>query len=432
MKMSKLVSKLSHGTIRCGDNLYTKGSSENRVVIIDKGWAIVDVPDSLKESSSEEIDKALGICRSIPPDPAGGNSSLAIIKKANVPTQHTISEGCVVGISLLRGRARMNDGWSWGDAPGHTSVASGKATKRDGACCPITISAGSDLSFAFFTMYQFENMFGRASFLLQSLRDDEHDDTDDEVEVEESKNEIPPQQRADKFKMKSFDSVTFLGDVYMGKVALALRTEVSKASGETVQQEYVLKIMSKDILVNSNAVGHALSEALMLSQFDCPFIAKLHGHFQTPNDLVYVLERVPCGDLLSLVEQQSKIADASGELTIKPGLSYSLIKFYGASIVCALDHLRRHGIVYRNLRPENVLLDEAGHIRLVGFGFSKKIPYREPHGARYLHKTFTICGSPGRYVGRWVGTLVGRLMVNESSRMRLISVYNFFHDIICC
>ena len=150
-----------------------------------------------------------------------------------------------------------------------------------------------------------------------------------------------------------------------------------------------------------------------------PFIVYLAGTFQTPRTCTLVLEPVdsPC-DLWTLIYG----TDASGgthsvaataprdtartQLGQMALLNPTLVRFYAASVAAALSHLHAADMAHRNLKPENVLIDRTGHIRLVGFGCSKRFPYH--HTAEsgeggvqaqasssvwLMSKTYTVCGS---------------------------------------
>jgi len=74
----------------------------------------------------------------------------------------------------------------------------------------------------------------------------------------------------------------------------------------------------------------------------------------------------------------------------------SLATFYTASLVLALSHIHSHGVVYRDLKPENVMLGSNGYIKVIDFGLAKKVPYTKVVGdeATVCHKTYTLCGTP--------------------------------------
>jgi serine/threonine protein kinase len=68
------------------------------------------------------------------------------------------------------------------------------------------------------------------------------------------------------------------------------------------------------------------------------------------------------------------------------------VKFYLASVILALSHLHKHDVAYRNLKPENILIDDKGHIKLTGFSLAKTLPYADEQGV-LQNKTFTVCGT---------------------------------------
>jgi serine/threonine protein kinase len=75
------------------------------------------------------------------------------------------------------------------------------------------------------------------------------------------------------------------------------------------------------------------------------------------------------------------------------GLPVEWVSKYVAMIVLALEHMHRHGIAYRDLKPENLLLNRTGHIKLVDFGFCKHIPFLSKSGVSQ-YRTYTLCGTP--------------------------------------
>lgn len=125
---------------------------------------------------------------------------------------------------------------------------------------------------------------------------------------------------------------------------------------------FALKIMSKEALVKGKAVDRAATEKEILSRLQSPYLLSLQGHFETQKHQILVLDYCPGGDLSGLRQKQ-------------PGKKFSeaAARFYGAEIVLALDHLHKHGFVYRDLKPENVLIDSSGHLVLTDFDLCLKM-----------------------------------------------------------
>lgn len=106
---------------------------------------------------------------------------------------------------------------------------------------------------------------------------------------------------------------------------------------------------------------------------------RLHWAFQTPSSVFLVMDYCPGGELSVHLKHASRFPE-------------ELVHFYGAELLLAIEHLHRHGIIYRDLKPENVLLTEDGHLKLVDFGISKFGVTDPTSGAT------TVCGSY-EYVG---------------------------------
>ena len=112
------------------------------------------------------------------------------------------------------------------------------------------------------------------------------------------------------------------------------------------------------------------------------------------------------GDLWDVIHSaymDSTFPDEKNNYKLGQGLPIELVKFYISCVIYALDHIHSAGIIYRNLKPENILLDSKGQIRLIDFVFSKKLnditsTYDINHSTLEdlcMHqKTFTLCGTP--------------------------------------
>ena len=115
-------------------------------------------------------------------------------------------------------------------------------------------------------------------------------------------------------------------------------------------------------------------ERLVLSQLDHPFIVRYFGSFYDDKRVCILMEFIIGGEILYHFEN-CRLG------RFPPTVS----RFYIAEIICALEYVHSTGFIYRDLKPENVLLDHRGHIKLVDFGFAKQLAPDE--------LTYTLCGS---------------------------------------
>lgn len=101
-----------------------------------------------------------------------------------------------------------------------------------------------------------------------------------------------------------------------------------------------------------------MNERNIMQKIRHPFIIRLYYAFQTPEKLYFVMEFVNGGELFTLLRNMKKFPEDQA-------------RFYAAEVVLALGYLHKHKVIYRDLKPTNILMDKNGHIKLTDFGLSK-------------------------------------------------------------
>lgn len=119
------------------------------------------------------------------------------------------------------------------------------------------------------------------------------------------------------------------------------------------------------------------AERDILEKIDSPFIVKLHYAFQTDTKLYFVMDFLNGGELFFHLRKDQKFSERRA-------------CFYAAQMVEAIRCLHSNGVIYRDLKPENVLLDSQGNIKITDFGLSKQGVETNKKGA----KTYSFCGTP--------------------------------------
>ncbi|KAJ8620140.1 hypothetical protein MRB53_028669 [Persea americana] len=132
---------------------------------------------------------------------------------------------------------------------------------------------------------------------------------------------------------------------------------LSELSG--TKSYFAMKVMDKGLLASRKKLLRAQTEREILQSLDHPFLPTLYTHFETEKFSCLVMEFCPGGDLHTLRQRQ-------------PGKHFTeqAVKFYVAEVLLSLEYLHMLGIVYRDLKPENVLVREDGHIMLSDFDLS--------------------------------------------------------------
>jgi serine/threonine protein kinase len=170
----------------------------------------------------------------------------------------------------------------------------------------------------------------------------------------------------EKVNVGSFDFLTVIGQGSFGKV-LQVR---HKGTGDI----YAMKILNKVNIVDRGEVEHTRAEKNILMKVTHPFLIKLFYSFQDDQNLYLVMDFINGGELFFHLQNERQFSNERA-------------CFYTAEICLAIAHLHSCGIIYRDLKPENLLIDSAGHIKVTDFGLSKE-------GIKDNARTRTFCGTP--------------------------------------
>ena len=150
-----------------------------------------------------------------------------------------------------------------------------------------------------------------------------------------------------------------------------------------------VKCLDKHALVESKQYHYVRREVIALETFFHPFIASYYGTIITSRKICLLLEFVPGGELWSYLYNILDEKDRSKH----GGMVQHLATIYASIVILALEHIHHLGYSYRDLKPENLLIDRDGYLKVVDFGFAKQIPYINNSNSVQYH-TFTLCGTP--------------------------------------
>lgn len=168
-----------------------------------------------------------------------------------------------------------------------------------------------------------------------------------------------------------------------------------KISSTAEVGSYVMKVYNKTAVLLEGRLDTVLNEAEQLAGVDSAFVSKLVWQFQTANSLCLVVDAIEYGDLFRLLHPPA------GQVLFATGIPCELVQHFLASVLLGLRHMHSMGLVYRNLKPENVLIDGRGLVKLVGLDLSKRLPcgmigpfgdLTESSSGNIRMRTFTLCG----------------------------------------
>jgi len=161
-----------------------------------------------------------------------------------------------------------------------------------------------------------------------------------------------------KYKISDFDCVKIIGRGAFGEVRVVRKKDDAKV--------YALKMMRKKEMVVKKQVTHIRAERNLLAAADNTWLVKLHFSFQDDTFLYLVMEYCAGGDLMTILMREDI-------------LSEECTKFYMAELAMAIKSVHDLKFVHRDLKPDNVLISTAGHVKLSDFGLAKSFGTREEH-----------------------------------------------------
>ncbi|XP_034457431.1 cGMP-dependent protein kinase 1-like isoform X3 [Hippoglossus hippoglossus] len=185
---------------------------------------------------------------------------------------------------------------------------------------------------------------------------------DDEVEAK-------LQAEADFFCSVSLSDFNIICTLGMGGFSRVELLQLKKDPSRS----FALKVLKKRHILDTSQQGHILSERRIMMEAHSPFIIRLYRTFRNAKYLYMLLEACLGGELWTLLRDRGSFDDGT-------------TRFYTGCVIEALAFLHSRGIIYRDIKPENIILDHRGYAKLVDFGFAKKVGLGK--------KTWTFCGTP--------------------------------------
>jgi len=186
-----------------------------------------------------------------------------------------------------------------------------------------------------------------------------HCESTSEVELpKDFKNRVP-------YSLNDFVPITVAGTGSFGHVVLV------KVKGcENEKKVYALKQLEKNQVINTGQIENVQNERRIMFMMDSPFIIKLYATYHDEMCVYFLLEKALGGELFWLLKRKNSFKESTA-------------RFYLGCIVLAFEHIHSHMIIYRDLKPENVLVTSSGYVKVTDFGFAKR-----------MNQSTSLCGTP--------------------------------------
>lgn len=170
----------------------------------------------------------------------------------------------------------------------------------------------------------------------------------DQINIPNSQNNSIEKNDAIKNDISSFEFLKLIGTGHLGKVYLVKQND----------KYFALKSMKKEKILKNKVINNIITEKKILETIDSPFIIKFHSSFQDQDNIFFLLDYHNGGELFFHLQKNKRFNEET-------------VKFWAAQLYLALEHLHNNKIVYRDIKPENLILTDQGHLQLIDFGLAK-------------------------------------------------------------
>lgn len=229
-----------------------------------------------------------------------------------------------------------------------------------------TCIASSDVKCLFLMREDFVLMLGD----LQDLLDGRGRSNNEESSKAKSESD---KGSSTKYNLSDLEVKETLGIGAFGRVKLVkVKGSGTGRNDNSKGKTYALKCLAKTSIVENGLQDHILNEKKIMEELNHPFILTFHGAMQDEKYIYFVLELLLGGELFKMLRTKSHFPEAWS-------------RFYSASVLLAFCQIHAKKIAYRDLKPENLVMDADGFLKVVDFGLAKKL-----EGG----KTWTLCGTP--------------------------------------
>ncbi|KAL5527578.1 CBK1 [Sanghuangporus baumii] len=169
--------------------------------------------------------------------------------------------------------------------------------------------------------------------------------------------------RRTRLGLDDFRTVKVIGKGAFGEVRLVQKTDTGKI--------YAMKTLKKDEMLKKDQLAHVRAERDVLAESNSPWVVQLFYSFQDTSYLYLIMEFLPGGDLMTMLIKYDTFSE-------------DVTRFYIAECVLAIEAVHKLGFIHRDIKPDNILIDKDGHIKLSDFGLSTG--FHREHDSKYYQK----------------------------------------------